>query len=169
MKNNYEQLLKKVYEEIDDPSQGLPEEVFLFASSITPLVNVDLLIRDDNGRILLSWRDDKYHGKGWHIPGGIIRVKETFENRIHETALKELGCHVRHRESPIEIVPIILKDNRERCHLISFIYECELPNDYRIDNGNKGEHDAGFLAWHEKFPPDMLDDHRFYRKYFRYI
>jgi hypothetical protein len=37
---------------IGDPRQGLPEEVFLFASRITPLINVDVLTQDDRGGTL---------------------------------------------------------------------------------------------------------------------
>ena len=33
-----------------DPTAGLPEDLFLFISRITPLVNVDLLIQDDAHR-----------------------------------------------------------------------------------------------------------------------
>ncbi|MEI7983545.1 MAG: NUDIX hydrolase, partial [Bacteroidota bacterium] len=44
--------------QIPDPRLGLPEEVFLFISRLTPMVNVDLLIKDKKGLALLSWRDD---------------------------------------------------------------------------------------------------------------
>ena len=68
--------LKKLFEEVDtyieDPTKGLPEEVFIFLTQNTPMVNVDLVIRDDKGRILLSWRDDEFCGSGWHIPGELF-------------------------------------------------------------------------------------------------
>ena len=54
------------------PRNGLPEDLFLFVSSLTPLVNVDLLIRDDAGRMLLGWRHDAFYGPGWHVPGSFI-------------------------------------------------------------------------------------------------
>ena len=40
--------------QISNPSSGLPEEVFLFVSRLTPMVNVDLLIKDEKRRTLLS-------------------------------------------------------------------------------------------------------------------
>ena len=76
------------------PERGLPQEVFLEVSSIIPIPNVDLLLLNDEGKILLSWRDDIYYGKGWHLPGGCIRFKETMLDRVHKTALAELGCDV---------------------------------------------------------------------------
>ena len=52
-----------------DGREGLEEEIFIAVSTIIPIVNVDLLILDSQNHILLSWRDDVYFGKGWHIPG----------------------------------------------------------------------------------------------------
>ena len=44
------------------PHEGLPPDVFRFVSRITPLINVDLLVQDDQGRTLLTWRDDEWFG-----------------------------------------------------------------------------------------------------------
>ena len=85
-------LLQKIRNKIQNPREELPEEIFLFATEITPMVNVDLLIKDKDGRILLSWRNDRFYDKGWHVPGGILRLQETFEQRIQLTALEEIGC-----------------------------------------------------------------------------
>jgi len=59
-----------------DLRTSLPEDLFLFASRITPLVNVDLLTQDHDHRTLLAWRSDSHYGAGWHIPG-VIRYQET--------------------------------------------------------------------------------------------
>lgn len=159
-------LLRQVKQYIEDPTIGLPEEIFLFATEITPMVNVDLLIRDNNGRILLAWRNDRYHGIGWHVPGGILRLKESLLDRVQKTALKEIGCYVMCENEPSEIIPIIIKKQTMRSHFITFIYECKLPDDFEIKNENKKEGETGFLAWHSKFPDNMIDVHTFYKKYF---
>ena len=44
---------------IDPRAGGLPDELFLFVSRITPLVNVDLLIQDDRRHTLFTWRSDE--------------------------------------------------------------------------------------------------------------
>lgn len=160
------ELLQEVSRQVKNPEEGLPEEVFLFATEITPMVNVDLLIRDEQGRILLSWRDDRFYEKGWHVPGGILRLKESFEERIQKTALNEIGCNVISAAEPIEIVPIIVKEMKTRGHFITFVYECRLPEGTSINNGAKAETDAGYLAWHKKCPDNILQVHNFYRKYF---
>lgn len=160
------ELLRQVSQQIEAPEKGLPEEVFLFATEITPMVNVDLLIRDEEGKILLSWRDDRFYGKGWHIPGGILRLKESFEERIQKTALNEIGYQVYSSDQPLEIVPIVVREMKTRGHFITFVYECRLPEGVQINNGAKTEADAGYLAWHKKCPENILDVHKFYKKYF---
>lgn len=158
--------IKNIERHIGDPTQGLPEEIFLFATEITPMVNVDLLIRDNKGRILLSWRDDEFYGRGWHVPGGIVRLKETFEDRIQRTAESEIGSCVLYDEKPLEVVPIICPDMKMRGHFITFVFNCKLPDDSFIQNGEKKRYDAGYLEWHKTFPTDMLKVHSFYKKYF---
>ena len=46
-----------------DPTKGLPEELFIFGTTLMPVSNVDLFITNDKGQVLLSWRDDQYYGK----------------------------------------------------------------------------------------------------------
>lgn len=165
--NRLNELLQEVSLQIKDPEEGLPEEVFLFATEITPMVNVDLLIRDEEDRILLSWRDDRFYEKGWHVPGGILRLKESFEERIQKTALNEIGCKVISSPEPIEIVPIIVKEMKTRGHFITFVYDCKLPEGAKINNGTRKEMNAGYLAWHKECPDNILRVHNFYRKYFK--
>ena len=55
---NIHKVIEFLDKQISNLSLGLPEEIFLFVSRTTPLVNVDLLIKDENGRTLLSWRDE---------------------------------------------------------------------------------------------------------------
>ena len=54
------------------------------------MVNVDLLIHNPN-KVLFVMGSDKFYGPGWHIPGGIIRFKESLITRLKKVALKELN------------------------------------------------------------------------------
>ena len=75
---------------VGNPSNGLPEDIFLFVSRLTPLLAVDLLIKDADGRTLLTWRDDEFYGRGWHVPGSILRYKETIGERVRACARDEI-------------------------------------------------------------------------------
>ena len=69
MSKSLEKLLLEVEQFIDDPKEGLTEEIFYFISKLTPLVNVDLLIKNELNETLLTWRDDKFYGQARHIQG----------------------------------------------------------------------------------------------------
>jgi colanic acid biosynthesis protein WcaH len=165
---NLNDAIKKVEAYIKNPQKSLPEEVFFFISRITPLVNVDLLIKDKNNRVLLSWRDDKYSGKGWHIPGGIVRYKETFEQRIQKVAINEIGTKVKFDSTPLTFRQIIIKNRRNRAHFISFLYSCYLDGDIELKKNNKlKEKDVGFLKWHKSCPKNLIQCHKPYKKFIK--
>lgn len=150
---------------VPDPSLGLPDDVFYYVSRTTPLVNVDLLIKDENGRTLLSWRNDPYSGLGWHIPGGIVRFKETLETRVEKVAEAEIGRSVRFDPSPIALHQSIHHERDIRGHFISLLYKCFLPGAFSPSNTGLSPQDAGYLAWHDGCPVNLLQVHEIYRKY----
>ncbi len=153
---------------IGDPSKGLPDDVFLFASRITPMVNVDLLIRNERGQTLLTWRDDGYWEAGWHVPGGIIRYKETIAQRIKAVAKTELGAEVEFQPAPLAINEIIIADRRNRGHFMSLLYQCSLiavP-----DEGlqyKSGEPLPDQWMWHDTCPENIIAVHEIYRGYIK--
>ena len=145
-----------------DPQNGLPQEIFLLVSSLVPLVNADLLVVNEKNQLLLSRRNDGYFEKSWHIPGGCMRMYESFSQCIHTTALRELGCDVTFTEQPIAVRNIVrgpnlkLEHPNERGHNVAVLFRCSLPAGYVIDNGEKGPDDDGFLRWFDALPPDFL-------------
>ena len=135
--------------------EDLPEELFLFVSAITPLVNVDLLIKDERNRTLLTWRDDAFYGAGWHVPGGIIRYKEQAQNRIRKVAEGELGCSVEAEPLP-SLVTESFSGHRERGHLVSLLHRCRLTSDPdpRLQAGEIPQ--RGQWRWHQTAPKNLL-------------
>jgi colanic acid biosynthesis protein WcaH len=150
---------------IPDKKSGLPDDIFYFISRTTPLTNVDLLVKDKNGRVLLAWRDDEYYGQGWHIPGSIVRFKETLEQRIQRCAECELGVNVSYDPEPLAIEQNITPEWENRAHFISFLYNCSVPEGFVPDNSSRKEYNAGYLQWHEKCPDNFLRVQDCYRKF----
>jgi ADP-ribose pyrophosphatase YjhB (NUDIX family) len=148
------------------PETGLPENIFYYISRTTPLINVDLLLQDSQQGTLLSWRDDKHTGKGWHIPGGIIRYKETIERRIQIVAEEEIGTIINCNYSPIAVNEIISHKQQNRAHFISMLFRCRVPTNYIIDNRSLRSNDPGYLKWHINCPKNLLSWHEIYREYF---
>lgn len=138
---------KEEFDREINPSNGIGKQAFSLISQMTPIVNVDLLIRDMNNRVLVSWRDDLVCGNGWHLPGGVVRFKESLEERVHKTALSELGTDVEIIGKVKEINEIIL-EQEERGHFISFLYECKAINELQVSQ-NKTQHNNGDLHWYD--------------------
>lgn len=159
-----------------DPAKGLGNELFMFASTLMPVVNVDLLVTNARGEILLSWRDDPHCGCGWHVPGGCIRLNETFETRIQKTALAELGAEVEFDPVPIGVYQIFsgkqragIADQRERAHFITLAFHCALPETYQIDPGHLQSETVGALRWFPELPDNFLEIQQCYREHWEEI
>lgn len=151
---------------IDNPRQGLPEDVFLFVSRLTPMVNVDLLVKNSENETLLTWRDDAYYGPGWHVPGGIVRFKEPLANRIEIVARKELGTGVTFDPAPLAVNELMATGRDTRGHFISLLYACSLVD--RPDPSlayRSGEPRDGEWAWHAGCPANLIGQHEVYRKF----
>ncbi|MDD5530429.1 MAG: NUDIX domain-containing protein [bacterium] len=153
--------------QVPDPSAGLPEKLFFYISRTTPLVNVDLLIKDENKRTLLSWRDDKYCGKGWHLPGGIVRFKETLETRVEKVAETEIGVNISFDTTPIGLNQVIIPEHNIRGHFISVLYKCFLSGTFTPENKGLSPAEAGYLMWHDFCPDNLIKVHEMYRKYIK--
>lgn len=145
--------LQEILAAVGNPHDGLPDDVFAFVASVVPMVNVDLLIRDIHGRILLAWREDKFSGGVWHIPGGIVRFKETLMHRAEQVAMLEIGQQVHINSVPIAINEII-SDHQERGHFISFLYECILTRE--LDISEKTVWEPGDLKWFSYCPANFI-------------
>jgi len=148
------------------PEQGLPLDLFRFLSRIMPLINVDLLITDPQLGTLLTWRHDENYGPGWHVPGGIIRYKETAETRLRLTARTELDADIEWDEEPVHIAQSIEPVRRERGHMISMLYRCRLksalPERLRFDPKAPA---AGQWGWHRKCPAELIPEQDHYRRF----
>ena len=158
--------LARIESEIGTAHLGLPEDIFQFVSRITPLINVDLLIQDEQKRTLLTWRDDEFYGAGWHVPGGIIRYKEKATDRIHACALNELGARVAVDPEPL-LISELIREERTRGHFISLLYRCRLVSE--LDENRRTMTNPprpGDWQWHEHCPPDLLSIQRQYARFF---
>jgi len=151
---------------VKNPSAGLPKDVFLLLSRLTPLVNVDLLIKDARGRTLLTWRDDDCWPPGWHIPGGIIRYKESALDRLQKTSRNELGTGLKPAPEFLAHKEFLIPHLKTRGHFISLLYKCALarkPDPARMFR--RGKPKPGQWAWHDGCPADLLKGHEVYRGY----
>lgn len=159
-------LICRLQELSGNPRQGLPQPVFKLVSQLTPLINVDLLIRNELGQTLLTWRADEFYGPGWHVPGGIIRFKESFAERIAKVAATELGCQVEFDAAPLAMNEVTNPHRDVRGHFISLLYVCRLlnpPADTLKFGGEMPKN--GQWRWHDRCPENLIRVHEMYRPY----
>ena len=164
--SSIDEAIRTIENTLEDPSRGLPEELFLWISEITPLVNVDLLIVDQKQGTLLTWRPKGNYDAGWHLPGGILRVRETFGERLEKVALEELGVDAEFSPKPIAINQLIHPTAKTRVHFISLLYEAILnsePDEYR--RYTQGEPMPGQWMWHRTMPKQLYQSQEIYREF----
>jgi colanic acid biosynthesis protein WcaH len=148
------------------PEDGLPPELFRFLTRMLPMINVDLLVKDDQLGTLLTWRDDELYGAGWHVPGGIIRYRETAETRIQRTAQAELGAAVEFEPAPMVIEQAIDRSRRERGHMISMLYRCRMASPPAEQlRARDAIPESGQWAWHRECPKNLIAAQAEYRKF----
>lgn len=135
----------------------LPEDVFFFFSRHTPIINVDLFIKNKKGECLLSWRENcEFFKSGWHVPGGVIRYKENWEKRIKKVATEELNIkNIHYSMFPITVNQFIMP-NENRGHFISLLFECSIPKNISFIPNNK-------IKWFHKCPKNLIDVHKIYK------
>ena len=151
---------------VADPRMGLPEDLFLLVTQLTPMVNVDLLIKDSQGATLLTWREDPYYKPGWHVPGGIVRFRERMEDRVNAVARDELGSAVKFKGRPVAVREVIRPDRETRGHFVSMLFRCSLssPPDEKYAY-RSGHPKPGAWAWHARCPENIIPEHEMYGRF----
>ncbi|MCK6426696.1 MAG: GDP-mannose mannosyl hydrolase [Burkholderiaceae bacterium] len=73
------------------PPERLPRDTLLTVVQHAPLVSVDLICRDPDGRVLLGWRRNRPAQGSWFVPGGRILKGERVAAALRRIAAAELG------------------------------------------------------------------------------
>jgi colanic acid biosynthesis protein WcaH len=60
----------------------------------TPLISIDLVVRDGEGRVLLGQRLNRPAQGFWFVPGGRILKSESLSSAFRRLTLDELGIEI---------------------------------------------------------------------------
>lgn len=82
-------------------SPPLPREQFLEVVARAPLVSIDLIVRDGDGRVLLGLRRNAPARGWWFVPGGAIRKNESLDIAFRRISRNELGRELRRGDSAL--------------------------------------------------------------------
>ena len=72
-------------------TQRLDTELFKSVVANTPLISVDLIVRNPQGQILLGQRVNRPAQGYWFVPGGRVRKDELLANAFTRLVNEELG------------------------------------------------------------------------------
>jgi ADP-ribose pyrophosphatase YjhB (NUDIX family) len=150
---------------IKNPDKGLPEPIFYFATRITPIVNVDLLIISKKYGYFLTWRNDEFAGRGWHLPGGVVRVNETLLERAKQVSINEINLKIKNITGPYDMNEVIVKDQYYRSHFVSFLFKCYLTEKEENFLFRLSKLDSSFKFFKTK-PLDLIKCHYIYNNHF---
>lgn len=69
----------------------LPDETFKSIIQHTPLISIDLIVRNEQGHVLLGKRVNAPAKGYWFVPGGRVRKNETLDDAFVRLVREELG------------------------------------------------------------------------------
>lgn len=69
----------------------LPDETFKRVIQYTPLISIDLIVRNEQGEVLLGKRVNAPAKGYWFVPGGRVRKNETLDDAFIRLVREELG------------------------------------------------------------------------------
>ncbi|MBO3672639.1 GDP-mannose mannosyl hydrolase [Acinetobacter soli] len=69
----------------------LPDQVFKTVISSTPLISIDLVVRNEKNEVLLGKRLNAPAKGFWFVPGGRVQKNETLDNAFIRLLREELG------------------------------------------------------------------------------
>ena len=145
-----------------DGTAGIGKTLFESISRLTPAVSVELIIKSqDQQSSLLTWRDDELYGPGWHVPGGVVRFKETLISRVDKVLKHEIGVSASKIEGPIGFHEIFNNKRDIRGHFVSFVFLVELigapPEEHRAKESTPK---SGCWRWFAKSPHNLISNQK---------
>ena len=72
----------------------LPDETFKSVIQHTPLISIDLIVRNEQGEVLLGKRVNAPAKGYWFVPGGRVRKNETLDDAFVRLVREELGIEL---------------------------------------------------------------------------
>jgi len=119
----------------------------------TPLLTVDCVARDGEGRILLVRRKNPPFKGGFALPGGFVEIGETVEAACRREVLEETGIAI----GELHLVGVYSDPGRDpRGHTVSIAYMTLLREPARPRAGSDAEAATWVSDWYKL---DLAFDH----------
>ncbi len=142
---------------------------FLKIIDSTPLVSIDLILEDRQGRILLGKRTNRPAQDYWFVPGGRIQKNEKLADAIKRISLAELGTEISLSDSRLlGAFDHIYDDNFSgidgiNTHYVVLAYKIRLKDDFEIVTDDQH---SEIKWWHVDALLSAADAHENTKLYF---
>jgi ADP-ribose pyrophosphatase YjhB (NUDIX family) len=124
----------------------LTDDEYVAAYGKVPRLCVDLVIRNEQGSVLLTRRTQKPHIGWWHIPGGRVRKGEPVYVAAHRIAVAELGADVEIGDTLGFIEFLNDPGDLVVCHSVSIALSCKLFGEIKTPS----------FAWFDRIPTEEM-------------
>lgn len=115
-----------------------------FLGKVVPSSVEMAFVRDH--KVYLTWREDEFFGRGWHVPGSYISPGETVLQTCQRIAVREVpGIDV----SSARIVSAVNNSGNPRFHDVSVVVGVEASGEPQSDG-----------RWFSEEPPDLIRAHQ---------
>lgn len=149
----------------------LDRETFQTVVASTPLVSIDLVVRNHEGRILLGQRLNRPAQGFWFVPGGRIYKNEQLDAAFKRITETELGqAFARSQARLLDIYEHFYTDSvfgneasAPDTHYVVVGYQLDIGPDITL-RPPEGQHDA-YQWWHPQDMASAEDVHRNTRAY----
>jgi colanic acid biosynthesis protein WcaH len=143
------------------PGELLSAQDYQTIIRLAPLVTIDLIVRNPEGKVWLGWRKNQPAKGTWFVPGGRIRKAETRAAAFARITLAELGMGRKLEETTfLGAYDQFFKDNffeREGfgTHVVSLAYEFSWRE--KSDPHSTGQHEeCGWYTVEQIFKLEMI-------------
>lgn len=153
-------------------STWLPKETFVTVIDATPLVSIDLVVRDEDGQVLLGCRLNRPAQGFWFVPGGRVRKNELLDDAFRRLTYEELGIEMtRDQARFLGVYQHLYDDNALNApevstHYVVLGYEVKIGGDERSAHADLNAQHSKQRWWQESDLLNSPDVHANTKAYF---
>ena len=145
----------------------LSRELFSSVVENTPLISIDLIVENSEGKVLLGKRVNEPAKSFWFVPGGRVFKDETLDNAFSRTLREEIGLDLVRNESSFyglyeHFYENNVFNNAFTTHYIVLAHKIMTDEELKLNN----QHES--YQWFSKEELLKRDDvHRYTKDYFQ--
>lgn len=149
----------------------LPDQVFKTVISSTPLISIDLVVRNNQNQVLLGKRLNAPAKGFWFVPGGRVQKDETLDDAFTRLIKEELGTEVVVKRSEANFLGVYehfyeenVFDHTVTTHYIVLSYEITIYSN-KLNKIPFNQH-SQYVWWNELDIKSSKNTHIYVQKYF---